>query len=149
LRVLSIAEVFGQMLMTVTTTGARTRRETFVAAFVLAFALSACAPSVEDGPPNSQPSEAALLETARSIHQDSLVLDAHADIVVPSTPANFSDAEGISKIAPEKLKAGGVGAVVMSIAAGPGPRTLRGRCRGARGNKRKTRSCFGIGCREY
>jgi membrane dipeptidase len=112
--------------MTVTTTGARTRRESFVAAFVLAFALSACAPSVEDGPPNSQPSEAALLETARSIHQDSLVLDAHADIVVPSTPANFLDAEGISKIAPEKLKAGGVGAVVMSIAAGPGPRTREG-----------------------
>jgi membrane dipeptidase len=51
------------------------------------------------------------------------MLDAHADIVVPSTAANFLSADGSSKVSPEKLKAGGVGAVVMAIAVGPGPRT--------------------------
>jgi len=109
--------------MTLAAPGARTRRDSLAAAIALAFALSACGPSVEDRPPNSQTGETALLETARTIHQDSLVLDAHADIVVPSTPANFLDADGVSKIAPAKLRAGGVGAVVMSIAVGPGPRT--------------------------
>ncbi len=97
-----------------------------VAAFVLAFSLFACTPSdkiVSEGEP---PSDAALLESARAIHQQSLILDAHADIVVPSTAANFLSADGLSKVAPSKLKAGGVGAVVMSIAVGPGPRTPAG-----------------------
>ncbi len=97
-----------------------------VAAFALAFGLSACAPSEKAAPESAPPSESAQLETARAIHQKSLVLDAHADIVVSSTAANFLAADGLSKVDPSKLKAGGVGAVVMAIAAGPGPRTPAG-----------------------
>lgn len=95
-------------------------------AFVLAFALSACAPSRETTSPSKPASETALIERATMIHRQSLVLDAHADIVVPSTAVNFLSADGLSKVAPSKLKAGGVGAVVMAIAAGPGPRTPAG-----------------------
>jgi membrane dipeptidase len=35
-------------------------------------------------------------------------------------------ADGTSKVSPEKLAAGGVGAIVMSVAVGPGPRTPAG-----------------------
>ncbi len=98
----------------------------FTAAFVLAFALSACAPSGKITTESEPLSEAALTESAHAIHQQSLVLDAHADIVVPSTATNFLSADGLSKVDPSKLKAGGVGAVVMSIAVGPGPRTPAG-----------------------
>lgn len=97
-----------------------------VAAFALVSALSACAPPDKTAAENAAPTEAALLESARAIHQKSLVLDAHADIVVPSTAVNFLSADGLSKADPSKLKAGGVGAVVMSIAVGPGPRTPAG-----------------------
>jgi membrane dipeptidase len=101
-----------------------------VAAIALAFGMSACAPADNPAPETAPPSEAAQLETARAIHQKALVLDAHADIVVPSTAANFLSADGLSKVDPSKLKAGGVGAVVMAIAAGPGPRTPAGDAEG-------------------
>lgn len=71
-------------------------------------------------------SDAALAEKARAIHAESLVLDAHADIVIPSTSLSYLGEGGVSKVSPEKLKEGGVGAVVMSVAVGPGPRTAEG-----------------------
>lgn len=112
--------------MTNTADGVRTGLGKFAAAFVLAAALSACAPSGKAGAASEPPGEAALVESAHAIHQQSLVLDAHADIVVASTSAGFLATDGLSKVAPSKLKAGGVGAVVMSIAVGPGPRTREG-----------------------
>lgn len=96
------------------------------AALVLAFGLAACTPSGKVTTETAPPSEAALVESAHVIHRQSLVLDAHADIVIPSTPANFLSADGLSKVDPTKLKTGEVGAVVMAIAVGPGPRTKAG-----------------------
>lgn len=61
----------------------------------------------------------ALVERARDIHRACLVLDAHADIVLPWTPPHFLSDDGLSRVDPSKLKAGGVGALVVSIAAGP------------------------------
>ena len=92
-------------------------------AFAVMLFLSACAPSTAPPPETASLYEDALVERARAIHQQSLVLDAHADIVVPSTAANFLGIDGLSRVDPAKLKAGGVSAVVMSIAVGPGPRT--------------------------
>jgi membrane dipeptidase len=68
-------------------------------------------------------SEAELIAKARSIHSESLVLDAHADIVIPSTSLSYLGEGGVSKVSPAKLEEGGVNAVVMSVAVGPGPRT--------------------------
>ena len=93
------------------------------AAIVLAAALTSCGPPGENASAPGPDAEASLIARARAIHQSSLVLDAHADIVVPSTAANFLSADGLSKVDPTKLKAGGVGAVVMAIAVGPGART--------------------------
>jgi membrane dipeptidase len=94
----------------------------FTVGLVSAFALLACTPAAPVVSEAAPPTEAELTESARAIHSDALVLDAHADIVIPSTAANFLSADGTSKVAPAKLKVGEVGAVVMAIAVGPGPR---------------------------
>ncbi len=89
---------------------------------------TACAGLQETSLPTEPPvdTEASLIETALAIHQASLVLDAHADIVLPSTSLAYLGADGLSKVEPAKLGDGGMGAVVMSIAVGPGPRTPEG-----------------------
>lgn len=65
--------------------------------------------------------------SAEVVHQASLVLDAHADIVIPSTSKSYQGADGRSKVTLDKLQQGGVNAVVMSIATGPRDRTAQGR----------------------
>ncbi len=93
------------------------------ATFALALGVSACTPAAPVAAVDTAPSEAELVERAHEIHTAALVLDAHADIVMPTTAANFLSADGTSKVAPAKLKTGEVGAVVMAIAVGPGTRT--------------------------
>lgn len=65
--------------------------------------------------------------SSEDVHHATLVLDAHADIVIPSTSKSYQGADGRSKVAPDKLRAGGVGAIVMSLATGPRDRTSEGR----------------------
>lgn len=60
------------------------------------------------------------------IHDKMLVLDAHADIVLPETSKTYLASDGLSKVHPSKLRTGKVDAVVMAIAVGPGPRTPEG-----------------------
>ena len=83
------------------------------------------------GPPGESISDAdqspeALHERARAIHERVLVLDAHADIELPDAPSPYVGDDGLSQVEPAKLHAGGVDAVVMSVAVGPGPRTPEG-----------------------
>ena len=61
--------------------------------------------------------------SAAEVHEASLVLDAHADIVILSTSRAYMSVDGTSKVDLAKMRAGGVDAVVMSVAVGPGPRT--------------------------
>lgn len=58
--------------------------------------------------------------SVEDIHNKILVLDAHADIVIPGASGQYLGADGKSKVAINKLKAGGIDAVVMSIAVPPG-----------------------------
>lgn len=95
---------------------------------LLSFVLAGIA-SCSDNEPASV--ETGAVETSSSpttaeIHESSLVLDAHADIVIPSTSRAYMSADGTSKVDPAKMRAGGVDAVVMSVAVGPGPRTIEG-----------------------
>nr|WP_070960536.1 membrane dipeptidase [Hyphomonas sp. Mor2] len=60
------------------------------------------------------------------IHADAVVLDAHADIAIEATSPLYLGPDGRSKVAPEKLIAGGFDAVVMAVAAGPQLRTAEG-----------------------
>jgi membrane dipeptidase len=95
---------------------------------LLSFVLAGIA-SCSDNEPTSvemQAGGAGSSPSAADIHESSLVLDAHADIVIPSTSRAYMSADGTSKVDPAKMRAGGVDAVVMSVAVGPGPRTMEG-----------------------
>ncbi|MEP2988512.1 MAG: membrane dipeptidase [Parasphingorhabdus sp.] len=67
-----------------------------------------------------------MAEKVTRIHDSALVLDAHADIVLPETSKTYLASDGLSKVHPSKLRTGKVDAVVMSVAVGPGPRTAKG-----------------------
>ncbi len=62
---------------------------------------------------------------AVAIHARTLVLDAHADILLPAT-SQYGDKDGGSHTSLAKLKAGNYGAVVLALAVGPGPRDAAG-----------------------
>ena len=73
-----------------------------------------------------QQTETDDLQLAKEIHDKALVLDAHADIEIPGKESAYVGQDGRSKVEPEKMRAGGLDAVVMAIAVGPGPRTEEG-----------------------
>ena len=77
--------------------------------------LSACS---EPSPP--------MMSDALSIHRDAITIDAHADVELPGQPSSYVGFDGLSKVSPEKMRSGGLDAVVMSIAVGPKPRTAEG-----------------------
>jgi membrane dipeptidase len=87
---------------------------------VLAF-LTAVLPLVAMANPDE-----GLVERARDIHERSLTLDAHADIEIPGKPSMYVGPDGLSKVAPQKMRDGQLDAVVMAIAVGPKARTVRG-----------------------
>jgi len=90
--------------------------------------LSSCADpgSQQAEPLRAADSESTVLDRARAIHEAALVLDAHADIELPGKPSRYAGEDGVSKVAPAKMLAGGVDAVVMAVAVGPGPRNAEG-----------------------
>ena len=87
------------------------------AGWLLLAQLSGCASGESD--PISESDVAAM-------HAATLVLDAHADIEIPGRESRYVGADGRSQVAPDKMAAGGVDAVVMAIAVGPGPRSAEG-----------------------
>lgn len=99
-----------------------------LAVLTLAVSLSACTRGGDHRSPSATDTNAAevRLQTAREIHEKALVLDAHADIEIPGKPSRYVGADGLSRVAPEKMRAGGVDAVVMAVAVGPGPRDPEG-----------------------
>ena len=67
-----------------------------------------------------------LLAEARAIHQRVLTFDAHADIEIPGKPSMYVGADGLSKVAVEKMRQGDLDAVAMAVAVGPLPRNEEG-----------------------
>jgi membrane dipeptidase len=100
----------------------------FLQLVAAAAALLACASlaGTSVGGRGAGPDTADRVERARAIHERVLVLDAHADIEIPGKPSPYVGADGLSKVEPAKLRVGGVDAVVMAAAVGPGPRDAEG-----------------------
>jgi len=96
------------------------------AALVAALAFGCAAGPPGENAVDTDRSPEALLERARAIHERALVLDAHADTELPDAPSPYVGDDGLSQVDPAKLHAGGVDAVVMSVAVGSGPRTAEG-----------------------
>lgn len=99
----------------------RRRIARFIAAASAIVMVAGCA-STEPSDTVDLGDRAAVLDYARAAHDAALVLDAHADIVIPSTSASYLAPDGTSKVSADRMAAGGVGAVVMAVAVGPGPR---------------------------
>ena len=88
----------------------------------LAFVGAACA---VDGQSKDE-AERYLFAEARAIHQRVLTFDAHADIEIPGKPSMYVGADGLSKVAVEKMRQGDLDAVAMAVAVGPLPRNEEG-----------------------
>lgn len=94
---------------------------------IFAVRLAACAPASTPSETEAPDAEAPASLSVAQIHAAAIVIDGHADIALPETSPLYLGPDGRSKVAPEKLKAGGFDAVVMSLATGPKPRTEEGR----------------------
>lgn len=66
---------------------------------------------------SNTPPAAAVVD---AVHREALVLDGHADVLIASTPRRYYLPDGSSRVSLDKLKAGGVDAVVLSLSVGPG-----------------------------
>lgn len=73
----------------------------------------------------ASPSSAQAVD-ADALHRRILILDGHADVLLPSTPARYQAPDGGSRVSLPRLDAGGVDAIVLSLAVGPGPRDAAG-----------------------
>lgn len=79
------------------------------------------------GNPSGQGTAPADLDRrAEEIHRRILVIDAHADVLLPDTPEQYYGPGRTSRTDVDQLSRGGVGAVALAIAVGPGPRTPEG-----------------------
>ncbi len=97
--------------------------------FALLFALMASSCTEPTAPVQNstqKPNEPTLMERAEAIHKAALTIDAHADIEIPGKPSAYVGEDGRSQVEPAKMQAGGLDAVVMSVAVGPMPRNEAG-----------------------
>lgn len=65
-------------------------------------------------------------DKATAIHERILVLDSHADVLLPSTPKRYYLSGTDSRVDLPRLEKGGVDAIVLAVAVGPGPRDAAG-----------------------
>ena len=96
----------------------------FLPIFFLTSCLVSCSSESNITEKTFVPSD--LIAQAKAIHDSALTLDAHADIEIPGKPSSYVGSDGLSKVAPSKMHAGGLDAVVMAIAVGPMPRNTSG-----------------------
>jgi membrane dipeptidase len=84
--------------------------------------LLLCCPALA----SPQPTDVALEQRVRAVHQAAAPLDAHVDVLVPTTPGIYRTDDGVSQVTVEKLIAGGLATVTFAIQAPTGPATAEG-----------------------
>ena len=62
----------------------------------------------------------------RAVHAAAAPLDAHVDVLVPTTPGIYRTDDGVSQVTVDKLVAGGLATVTFAIQAPTGPATAEG-----------------------
>jgi len=102
----------------------RRLRACLAAALCGAFTLSGFATVAST---HSEPlSDVQLLRKAQTLHEHIFTFDAHADIEIPGKPSMYVGADGLSKVAVDKMHQGGLDMVAMAVAVGPLPRNEEG-----------------------
>jgi membrane dipeptidase len=89
------------------------KRNSVVVGAALALIVAGCATTTS--PPDTH-----------AIHNAALVLDSHADVLLPETARRYYAPDGGSRTSLAQLTSGGVDAIVLSIAVGSGPETPEG-----------------------
>ena len=102
----------------------RRLRACLAAALCGAFTLFGFAAIASTHPEPS--SEVQLLRKAQALHEQILTFDAHADIEIPGKPSIYVGADGLSKVAVDKMHRGDLDGVAMAVAVGPLPRNEKG-----------------------
>ena len=86
-------------------------------AATLAFGCACCATLA-----TAQPEEARV----RAVHAAAQPLDAHVDVLMPTTPGIYRTGDGVSQVTVEKLAAGGLATLTLAIQSPTGPATPEG-----------------------
>ena len=74
----------------------------------------------------AQPANADVERRARVAHAQAMPLDAHADVLVPTTPEIYRTDDGVSQVTLDKLRAGGIATITLAIQSPTGPATPEG-----------------------
>jgi membrane dipeptidase len=74
----------------------------------------------------AQVPDSALADRVRAVHAAAEPLDAHADVLMPTTPTIYRTADGASQMTIEKLVAGGMATITLAIQSPTGPDTPEG-----------------------
>jgi membrane dipeptidase len=75
---------------------------------------------------SQQQNDAALERRVAQVHAAARPLDAHADILVSTTPGIYRTADGESQLTVDKLVAGGMATVTLALQSPTGPATQEG-----------------------
>jgi membrane dipeptidase len=89
-------------------------------------ALAACTQGGPAADPSASTSPEPAVDGSAQVHQQVLVLDGHADVLLPDTPSRYWLPDGGKRTSWERIQQGGVDAIVFSISAGPGAETGEG-----------------------
>jgi membrane dipeptidase len=74
----------------------------------------------------AQPADEALEQRVRAVHEAAAPLDAHVDVLMPTTPGIYRSDDGMSQVTIEKLVAGGMATVTLALQSPTGPPTAAG-----------------------
>ena len=74
----------------------------------------------------AQGGDTTLADRVRAVHAAARPLDAHVDVLMPTTPGIYRTADGESQVTAEKLVAGGLATVTLAIQSPTGPNTAEG-----------------------
>jgi membrane dipeptidase len=83
-------------------------------------------------------------DRVRAVHAAARPLDAHVDVLMPTTPGIYRTADGVSQVTVDKLVAGGMATVTLAIQSPTGPGTAEGIAAARRETEAKLEQIRGI-----
>jgi membrane dipeptidase len=83
-------------------------------------------------------------DRVRAVHVAARPLDAHVDVLMPTTPGIYRTADGVSQVTVDKLVAGGMATVTLAIQSPTGPGTAEGIAAARRETEAKLEQIRGI-----